>query len=74
LASSLDLYAPSKVASAWMLWGGQHGIQRDRLKAKTLCEEVLATEDMEDQLQLWVALGWTWPAALKWCYTQYRIT
>jgi Leucine-rich repeat (LRR) protein len=64
--SSLGSYAPSKITSAWMLWGGQHGVQQDRLKAKAMCEEVLTTEDLEDQVRDWEALRWTWPAALKW--------
>jgi TPR repeat protein len=64
--SSLGTYAPSKITSAWMLWGGQNGVRRDRLKAKTMCEEVLTTKDLELQLRNWEALGWTWPAALEW--------
>jgi hypothetical protein len=64
--SSLGTYAPSKITSAWMLWGGQNGVRRDRLKAKTMCEEVLTTKDLEIQLGNWEALGWTWPAALEW--------
>jgi TPR repeat protein/Leucine-rich repeat (LRR) protein len=64
--SSLNIYAPSKVTSAWMLWVGQSGVELDRLKAKTMCEEVLTTEDLEIQLGNREALGWTWPAALEW--------
>jgi TPR repeat protein/Leucine-rich repeat (LRR) protein len=64
--SSLGTYAPSKITSAWMLWGGQNGVRRDRLKAMTMCEEVLTTKDQEIQLGNWEALGWTWPAALEW--------
>ncbi|GAQ86530.1 hypothetical protein KFL_002950020 [Klebsormidium nitens] len=64
--SSLVSKAPSKVTSAWMLYGGQNGVQRDKLKARTMCEEVLTTEDLEDQLESWEAVGWTWPAALEW--------
>jgi hypothetical protein len=39
-----------------MFWMGQHGVQ----------QEVCATEDLEDQLKHWEAVGWTWPAALEW--------
>jgi hypothetical protein len=31
-----------------------------------MCEEVLAAEDLEDQLKGWETVGWTWPAALEW--------
>jgi hypothetical protein len=62
----------SKITSAWMLWGGQNGVRRDRLKAKTMCEEVLTTEDLEDQLGDWEAVGWTWPAALNWFQSEVR--
>jgi hypothetical protein len=64
--SSLDTKAPSKIMSAWMLWRGQNGVRRNRLKARTMCEEVLTTQDLEDQLKRWEAVGWTWPAALEW--------
>jgi TPR repeat protein len=55
--SSVGTYAPSKITSAWMLWGGQNGVRRDKLKAKTMCEEVLTTEDLEEQLKGWKAVG-----------------
>jgi TPR repeat protein len=64
--SSLETQAPSKVTSAWMLWQGKIGVQQDRLRAKAMCEEVLTMEDLEDQLERWEAVGWTWPAALAW--------
>ena len=64
----LDVYPPAKVTTAWMLWEGQRGIQQDRPRAERLCEEVLQIEDYEVRLNSdnWVAVGWTWPAALKW--------